>query len=76
MAKLIIEFPNEELREWFLGYWSDGGGEYQAMEAREIYSDKNDIDFDYSKAFPAWGYNPEVDGDPKIIVKEITDGEQ
>jgi hypothetical protein len=59
---LTIKFPTEQDRDIFLGWLSDGGGEYQFME----YEDTTVTRFDYSKAFPAWGYSPELDGPPVV----------
>ena len=64
--KLIIEFPTEQHREKFMGWLSDGGGE-------DIYIEEVDpsiVKFDYSKAYPTWGYKPATDGDPLISLKE------
>ncbi len=62
--KLIIDFPTEKERDIFLGWLSDGGGEYEFME----YTDTTVTEFDYSFAFEAWGYNPQEHGDPVVIL--------
>jgi hypothetical protein len=59
---LTLNFPTEKDRDLFLGWLSDGGGEYQYME----YTDTAVTQFDYSKAFVAWGYNSKVDGAPVV----------
>lgn len=69
MKKVIIEFPDEASAKRFLGWFSDGGGEYNFFESEEIHGeDKPIVEMDYKKAFPAWGYNPKKDG-PNFIVK-------
>ncbi len=35
MAEITIKFPNEEEKRRFLGWLSDGGGEYEFMEYTE-----------------------------------------
>lgn len=55
-AKLIFEFDSEEDRDEFLTQLADEGGE-QSFSG---------FTFDYKKAFPAWGYDPEKDGDPTV----------
>lgn len=66
MSKLIIEFPNDKIRDRFLGQLSDGGIEdviNTCFEAEDIR-----ISFDYRKAFKEWGWNGE--GDPTVIMRE------
>jgi len=57
--QITITFPSEEIMEDFAGYLSDGGGEYGFLEY-----DENDLEFDYSRCFPAWGWR---EGEPKFI---------
>lgn len=64
--KLTITFPTEQDRDDFLGWLSDGGGEYQFMEG-----DTNIKYFDYSGSYPAWGYDPEKDGDPTVDLEDF-----
>jgi len=54
-----MEFTNEDNRDDFLGWLSDGGGEYMFMEAQHVGDNiKTSIEhFDYSGAFEAWGYD-------------------
>lgn len=69
--KVIIEFPSLNARERFLGWLSDGGGEYQFMEGEAVHapSPATEIkEFDYSRAFPAWGYDPKKHGPNKVVV--------
>lgn len=66
MCKVIFEFPSDETRDSFLGWMSDGGGESNFMDISESDDDSPVVRFNYSKAFPAWGYDPETDGDPVV----------
>ena len=68
--KVIIEFPNDESAQRFLGWLSDGGGEYNFFESEEYHCEdgKPIKRFDYKKAFPAWGYDPKKDG-PDLLVE-------
>ena len=72
MSELTINFPNDELREAFLTWLSDAGGEqnfFLLVEQEDLLSDPADfLRFDYSKCFLSWGYKPEVDGNPTIRV--------
>lgn len=68
MSKVIIEFPNDELRDLFCGWFSDGGGEYSFMESAEIHGGYK-VDVLYNRCFPAWGWKPE-DGDPIIDIEK------
>lgn len=70
--KLVLDFPTEKDREIFLAWLCDGGGEYEFME----YTDTTVDSFDYSYAFPAWGYDPDIHGDPMVILKAEPGGEQ
>jgi hypothetical protein len=75
-SRVIIEFPTLMARERFLGWLSDGGGEYAFMEGEEVHapSPKEEINkFDYSRAFPAWGYNPVKHGPDKVVVCKHVD---
>lgn len=57
--------------ENFCGWLSDGGGEqdfncsYVSNKPEGTYTH-----LDYTGCFPAWGYDPEKDGDPTIEVSE------
>jgi hypothetical protein len=62
---LTIHFPTEKDRDIFLDWLSDGGGEQEFME----YTDTTVTSFDYSYAFPAWGYDPKVHGEPVVILQ-------
>ena len=61
-------FPNTETRDTFLGYMSDGGGEWGALESSEDNDEIPIKNFDYKYAFPAWGYKPEEHGEPVVVV--------
>lgn len=45
MINITVVFPNEEEKEKFLGWLSDGGGEYEYME----YTDTKVNHFRYDK---------------------------
>ena len=68
---LKIEFPSKSIRDRFLSWMSDGGGEYNFFEYCDDHLEDTESvgSIDYSYAFPAWGYKPEVDGEPRIIVR-------
>lgn len=64
-------FDDEHVLNEFLGYMSDGGGEQWKPKSCDYTS------FDYAKCFPAWGYNPEVDGPREVVVtSEFNDPEE
>ena len=70
MAKLIFEFPNEESKESFLAWFSCcAESKYLENESEVAFNEdrKPITKFDYSKAFPAWGYNPILDGLEKVV---------
>jgi len=66
---LTIIFPAEESRNSFLSWLSDGGGEQQFFEASKTHDKEPITEMDYTKAFVAWGYNEETDGQPVVIAK-------
>ena len=80
--QIILEFPSEEYVDAFAAWWSDGGGEWGYFECAEDIMEDDEllpvIRCDYSKCFPAWGYNPKKDGIKKIIfmTKEMIEKEQ
>jgi hypothetical protein len=72
-SKVIIEFPSLAARERFLGWLSDGGGEYDFFESEETHAPSEDVEIkrmDYSRAFPAWGYNLVEHGPDKVVVAQ------
>lgn len=70
--QIVIEFTHEENREDFLGWLSDGGGEYMFMEGQHQEDITHLIEqFDYSDAFEAWGH----DGTEPKVVKCLTGDE-
>lgn len=75
MKRVVIEFPDEASAKSFLGWWSDGGGEQYFFEAEEIYAKREKRKpinrFDYERAFPAWGYNPDKHGPDFTVKAEI-----
>lgn len=72
-TQCIIQFPSEEIRDAFLGWFSDGGGESQAYDSLQMHRDVNVI-FDYSRCFPAWGYDKEKHGVPTIDITICEEG--
>ena len=68
--RIILEFPDEETATRVLGYFSDGGGESDLIDCDCIYvgDDLGLQKANYSKAFRAWGYDPETDGPDRVIV--------
>ena len=56
MHNLIIEFEDEETRDQFLGQLSDGGLE-DTIDTCFTYGHNKRPNFDYSKAFEAWGWD-------------------
>jgi len=69
MSKVVLKFPNDELRDLFLGLLSDGGISDSIYDAMKINGVR--VGFDYSGAFPAWGWNGK--GNPTV---EIIDFEE
>ena len=59
---VTFEFPDESTLREFLGYMSDGGGEYNFL----VYSE--DLSFDYKECFPTWGWNGETQR--KVVCKK------
>lgn len=72
VAKVTFVFPTTEHLDNFMGWFSDGGGEYECMQSSECHDDRPINHFDYSKAFRAHGYDPAKDGHP-VIVAEVID---
>lgn len=71
--QLVFEFTNEDNRDDFLTWMCDGGGECTYMDG-QLAGDgiKKTIDrFDYTGAFPAWGY----DGTEPPVVQCQTEDE-
>lgn len=64
ITKVTIEFSTPELAEWWLAYMCDGGGEYEAMKARQL-DCLGYILFDYEDCFP------KVKDNARVIVKEV-----
>jgi hypothetical protein len=71
--EVTFAFTNEDNRDDFLAWMSDGGGEYDFMEAQQVGRDiKESIEhFDYTDAFEAWGY----DGKEPPVVRCQTEDE-
>ncbi len=67
MSTLKFEFDTDEDRSTFMAWLSDGGGENDFHELLSCH-DKPFLIFDYAKAFPAWGYDSDKDGDPLIRI--------
>lgn len=65
MSKLIFEFPNDKIRDAFLGQFCDGGGEDALSQCMED-GHNIKVSVDYKKAFKAWGWDGK--GDPTVIV--------
>lgn len=78
MTRVIFEFPDEKAAEAFLAWFSDGNGEQDFFQSEEYHAEeegrKKINHFDFAKAFPAWGYNPKVDGPDRVVKAEIIDG--
>jgi hypothetical protein len=76
-TRVIIEFPTLNARERFLGWLSDGGGELAFFESEKIHAPAQSVEvnkMDYSRAFPAWGYNPVKHGPDKVVIaKHVQD---
>ncbi len=73
--KLTIEVEGtEEELGVLVGYMSDGGGEDGWSSSLEMHLSGDSyhyITLDYSKCFPAWGYDPEVDGNDLLITGKV-----
>lgn len=67
--RVILEFPDVETADDFCSWWSDGGGEYAYFEA--YHDDATEIRrFDYSRCFPAHGYDLKKHGEDRVIVAQ------
>ena len=66
MSEITIEFPNDEIRDLFTGWFSDGGGESSFYASAEM--EGAEIGVDYGRAFVERGYDPAKHGDPTIKV--------
>lgn len=64
---VTINFPTEDHRDHFLSWLSDGGGEQQYFESSEWHDEEPITRLDYAKAFAAWGYDEERDGQPVVV---------
>lgn len=64
---VTITFPSEEQRDSFLAWLSDGGGEQQFFDSSKWHDAEPITRMDYSKAFPAWGYDNKRDGQPVVV---------
>lgn len=75
MKRVVFEFPDEVTAKAFLGWFCDGGGEEIFFESEEHRAERDKRKavrrFDYERAYPAWGYKPEVHG-PDFTVKAET----
>jgi hypothetical protein len=66
---IIIEGTEDEIDD-ISSTISDGGGE-EAMTPAIFANAGAFLKFDYSKAFPAWGYNPEIHGPEPVITVTV-----
>jgi len=65
VERVVLEFPDKANRDKFLGLLCDGGIEnaiYEAMSMHNI-----EVNFNYRKAFKAWGWDGK--GDPTVGVE-------
>jgi hypothetical protein len=72
-SRVIIEFPTLNARERFLGWLSDGGGEYAFFESERTHAPAKAVEInqmDYARAFPAWGYDPVKHGPDKVVIAQ------
>jgi len=66
--RVVFEFVDSDTAARFLGWMSDGGGEQMFFESEEHHGGEVAvIRMNYSKAFPAWGYNPEEHGPDRVV---------
>ena len=77
MKRVIFEFPNEDAAECFLAWFSTQGHNFALVgETDEFIKENGGVqrkpisNFDYSRAFETWGYDPKIHGDD-LIVKAI-----
>lgn len=66
---IIIEGTADEIDE-IAGHFSDGGGE-EGMLPAALQDDGVCLVFDYSKCFPAHGYDVKKDGPDLVITGKI-----
>jgi hypothetical protein len=78
--RIILEFPDKASSDSFLNWWCDGGGEQQFFGVDEEYAGREDRKpigrFDYSLAYPAWGYKPKKHGQDRIVKAEFAADEE
>lgn len=70
--KISFQFIDDAAAQSFLDWWTQGfreSGEqsYLTRERAQHKENSLKIKFDYSRAFPAWGYKPEVHGPHRTI---------
>ncbi len=73
MKKVTMTFPNNATRDTFMSWLSDAGGEQDFMQLSNMHDTEPINNFDYSKAFVAWGYDPKKHGAPVIECKHINE---
>jgi hypothetical protein len=71
--KITLIFPDEESRNNFLVWFSDGGGEQEYFFASEAHDTEPISRINYERAFTTWGYDPEVHGHPQLIFARSSD---
>ena len=70
--KLTIEIEGEEKDLMQIAeQLSDGGGE-QSLTPGEFDDSGKFILFDYSRCFPAWGYNKKKHGPDRLVTAKVT----
>ena len=70
--RIHLDFESKEKLNHFLA-WLSNSGEQDYMNMFDMFSEVGDEEinypnFDYSKAFPAWGYIPSKHGHPTVKV--------
>ncbi len=66
---IIIEGPSVDILK-IAKMLSDGGAE-EALRPREFDAVNKFLDFDYSKCFDAWGYDPKRDGSDLVVTAKV-----
>ena len=79
MKRVIFEFPDEASAKRFLVQFCDGNGEQNWFVLEDLAVEDGLPEeqairrFDYSRAFPEWGYDPAKHG-TDLVVKAMHEG--
>lgn len=72
--QVTLFFPDEQTRDDFVSWLSNQGEQYHMQDSEiraEMGKGKEIAHYDYSRAFPAWGYKPEEHGEPLVALETL-----